>query len=159
MAGDDFRIRLAEPADAEAVSEILLRAGLAAWGSFLGPDRIEEANVGQRHPADAVAVDGEGVFAFIAWEADTGEISRLFTDPRGQGRGAAGALLDVALDALRGAGHLQAWLYTEERNEAAVGFYLSHGWRIEGEPRVRDWHGTRLVEPRLVHDLDPRPSG
>jgi ribosomal protein S18 acetylase RimI-like enzyme len=157
--GDGFWIRLAAPADAEAISEILLRAGLAAWGPFLGADRIEEANVGTVHPADAVAVDGEGVLAFVAWEEDSGEVSRLYTDPRGQGRGAASALLDVALDALREAGHLQAWLYTEERNEAAVGFYLSHGWRIEGEPRIREWHGARLVESRFVHDLDLRPNG
>ncbi|MFN8113280.1 MAG: GNAT family N-acetyltransferase [Solirubrobacterales bacterium] len=157
--GEGFWIRLAGPADAEAVSEVLRRAGLAAWGPFLGADRIEEATADATHPADAVAVDGEGVLAFVAWEEDTGEISRLYTDPRGQGRGAAGALLDVALDALREAGQMQAWLHTEERNEAAIGFYLSHGWRIEGEPRVRDWHGARLVEPRLVHDLDVRPSG
>jgi ribosomal protein S18 acetylase RimI-like enzyme len=156
---DGFWIRLAEPADAEVISEILRRAGLAAWGPFLGADRIEEATADTVHPADAVAVDGEGVLAFVAWEDDTGEISRLYTDPRGQGRGAAGALLDIALEALREAGRLQAWLHTEERNEAAIGFYLSHGWRIEGEPRVREWHGARLVEPRLVHDLDPRPSG
>ena len=50
----------------------------------------------------------------------------------------------------------RAWLNTEERNEAAVRFYLAHGWRIEGEPRVRDWHGARLVEPRFVRDLEPR---
>lgn len=156
---DGFWIRLAEPADADAIAGIVLRAGLAAWGSFLGADRIEEAIAGDRHPADAVAVDGRGVLAFVAWDERTGEITRLYTDPPAQGRGAGGALLEVALDALREAGHLQAWLHTEERNEEAVGFYLRHGWRIEGEPRVRDWNGARLVEPRLVHDLDPRPSG
>ncbi|MEZ5063047.1 MAG: GNAT family N-acetyltransferase, partial [Solirubrobacterales bacterium] len=130
--GESWSIRRAHPADAEQVSAVLLRAGLAAWGPFLGADRIEQANAGRRHPADAVAVDADGVFAFVAWEPDTGEISRLYTDPRGQGRGAAGALLDVALDALGEAGCRQAWLHTEERNEAAIGFYLNQGWRIEG---------------------------
>lgn len=155
--GEDWWIRLADPGDAEEVSGVLLRSGLAAWGSFLGADRIEQANAGRRHPADAVAVNADGIFAFVAWEPDTGEISRLYTDPRGQGRGAAGALLDVALDALREAGKEQAWLFTEERNEAAIGFYLNHGWRIEGEPRERDWNGAHLVELRLAHDIEPRP--
>jgi len=155
--GESWSIRRADLADAEEVSAVLRRAGLAAWGAFLGADRIEQANAGRRHPADAVAADADGVFAFVAWHEETGEISRLYTDPRGQGRGAARALLDVALDALGEAGRRQAWLYTEERNEAAIGFYLNHGWRIEGEPREREWHGAHLVELRLVHDIDARP--
>jgi hypothetical protein len=48
---------------------VVLAAGLDAWGEFLGRDRIEAANRGRGHPADVVAVDDEGVFAFVAWEA------------------------------------------------------------------------------------------
>jgi hypothetical protein len=40
-----------------------------------------------------------------------------------------------------------------ERNERARRFYERHGWREEGPPRVRDWHGARLREPRYVRDL------
>jgi GNAT superfamily N-acetyltransferase len=148
-----FRIRPATPTDAAAVSDALLEAGLAAWAPFLGADRIEAANRGREHPADLVAEDGQGVFAFVAWDVATGEILRLYTHPRGQGRGAAGALLRAAEDALRAAGCREAWLNTEARNVGARRFYEREGWVEEGPPRVRDWHGARLVEPRYVKRL------
>jgi ribosomal protein S18 acetylase RimI-like enzyme len=150
---DSWAIRAARPEDAGEISAVLTAAGLAAWAGFLGAERIEAATRGVRHPADLVAVDGRGVFAFVAWDGATGEITRLYTHPRAQGRGAAQALLDRALDALRAAGRTQAWLNTEERNERARRFYERHGWREEGPARVRDWHGVRLREPRYVRDL------
>ena len=148
-----FGIRRATPADADAVSAVLLEAGLDAWASFLGAERIDTANRGVEHPADLVAVDDEGVFAFVAWDAATGEITRLYTHPRGQRRGAARELLARAEDALRAAGRAEAWLNTEERNRGARRFYESQGWVEDGPPRIRDWHGARLVEPRYVKRL------
>jgi ribosomal protein S18 acetylase RimI-like enzyme len=148
-----WTIRAATPADAEAVSAVLTAAGIAAWSGFLGRERIEEANRGRRHPADLVAVDDRGVFAFVAWDSDTGEILRLYTHPRAWGRGAGEALLDRALAALRQAGCSQAWLNTEERNVAVRRFYERRGWREEGPARVRQWHGALLREPRYVRDL------
>jgi GNAT superfamily N-acetyltransferase len=148
-----FIVRPATPADAEAISAVLLEAGLDAWSSFLGTERIEAANRGAEHPAHLVAVDGEGVFAFVAWDEATGEITRLYTHPRGQRRGAARVLLTRAEDALRAAGRTEAWLNTEERNDGPRRFYESQGWVPQGPPRVRDWHGARLVEPRYVKRL------
>ena len=148
-----WEIRPAAPEDAAAVSDVLTAAGVAAWGGFLGEERIEGATRGVRHPADLVAVDEEGVFGFVSWDADTGEITRLYTHPRAWGHGAGRALLDRALDALRAAGRSQAWLNTEERNERARRFYERHGWREDGPARVRSWHGAELREPRYVRDL------
>jgi ribosomal protein S18 acetylase RimI-like enzyme len=148
-----WAIRDATPADAAAISEVLTEAGIEAWGAFLGAERIEWANRGAEHPADLVATDRRGILAFVAWDPATGEIARLYTDPRGWGLGAGRALLERALDALREAGCRQAWLHTEERNESGRGFYERLGWRQEGEVRVRDWHGARLREPRYVKDL------
>ena len=108
------------------------------------------------HPPTRVAVDGEGVLAFVAWEERHAARSRASTPTRAARAAAPPAPCSTSPSTRFGRpGRLQAWLHTEERNEAAVGFYLSHGWRIEGEPRVREWHGARLVEPRLVHDLEP----
>jgi GNAT superfamily N-acetyltransferase len=148
-----WTIRAATPADADAVSAVLTAAGVAAWSGFLGRERIEKATRGRRHPAHLVAVDDEGVFAFVAWDAGSGEILRLYTHPRGSGRGAGRQLLERALDALRQAGCAQAWLNTEERNVAARRFYERSGWREDGPARVRDWHGAALREPRYVKDL------
>jgi len=154
IPGDvNWLIRTATPADADAVTEVLTAAGVAAWGPFLGADRIEAATRGLRHPADLVAVDSRGVFAFVAWDGATGEILRLYTHPRGWGRGAGTALLDGALAALRATGSTRAWLNTEARNLRARRFYEHNGWRVEGPPRERIWHGAQLDEPRYVIDL------
>ena len=110
-----WSIRPATPADADVISEILVAAGRVAWGPFLGEARVEEANRGKLHPADLVAVDDEGVFAFVAWNTATGEIERLYTHPRGWRRGAARALLERAVEALRAAGLEQAWLVRAPR--------------------------------------------
>jgi ribosomal protein S18 acetylase RimI-like enzyme len=150
----DFRIRTATPRDADAISDVLLAAGLAAWGPFLGTERIESANRGRRHPANLVAVDDDGVFAFVAWDDMSGEIERLYTHPRGQGRGAGARLLTRATEALRSAGCKEAWLHTEARNRAARTFYERQGWVEGGPPQIRQWHGARLVEPRYVKALD-----
>ncbi len=149
----DFRTRRAAPSDADAITAVLLAAGLDAWGPFLGNDRIEAANRGRRHPADLVAVDDQGVFAFVAWDENTGEITRLYTHPRGQNAGAGSQLLNRALDALRAAGRAEAWLHTEARNTAARRFYEHQGWVEQGPAKVREWHGARLVEPRYVKRL------
>jgi GNAT superfamily N-acetyltransferase len=148
-----FRIRPATPADAEQISDALLQASLGAWGWFVGYDRIEAANRGREHPADLVAEDDDGVFAFISWDASNGEILRLYTHPRGQGRGAGAALLEAAEDVLRDAGCDEAWLNTEERGANTRRFYERRGWVESGPPRVRDWHGVRLVEPRYAKRL------
>ena len=148
-----MEIRPATPADAAAITEVVLAAGVAAWSDFLGRERIESANYGRRHPADLVAVDEDGVCAIVAWDEATGEITRLYTHPRAWNRGAATGLLEAAAKALRAIGARQAWLYTEERGKHATAFYESRGWRVEGEPRERDWHGAPLRERRYVKDL------
>lgn len=148
-----FRIRPAVASDAAAVSDALLSAGLAAWSEWLGEERIRAANTDRTHPANLVAEDDEGVFAFVAWDVGTGEITRLYTHPRGQRRGAAAALLQRAGEELRAAGVTEGWLHTEQRNSGAREFYESQGWSEEGAPLVREWHGTTLVEPRLVKRL------
>jgi GNAT superfamily N-acetyltransferase len=145
-------LRAAAAGDAEAIARVLDDAAVAAWGGFLSEELIRGANAGRIHPADLVAEDAAGICGFIAWDAETGEVTRLYVTPRSWGQGAGRALLTAAEDALRASGVRRAWLNTEERG-AAGAFYERCGWRREGAPRVRDWHGARLVEPRYVKDL------
>ena len=147
----DWRIRPAEPADAEAVSAVFTEAGSKGW-AYLGEARVRGIIGGGRQPADLVAEDDLGILGFIAWDAATGEITHVFVDPRAWGQGAGRTLLEGACDALRSAGCTEAWLHTEERNNA-VAFYLAAGFTERGEPRIRDWHGDHLREPRFAHDL------
>jgi GNAT superfamily N-acetyltransferase len=146
------RLRSAAATDAQAVAQVLAEAGVAAWSGFLGEERIRAANAGRRHPAEVVAEDGDGVCGFVSWDAKTGEVTRLYVHPRRWRAGVGRALLAEAERALRAAGVRQAWLNTEERGPA-VAFYDRCGWERDGPPRLRDWHGARLVEPRFVKDL------
>lgn len=146
------RLRPATGDDGDAVAGVLVEAGVAAWAGFLGEERIRAANADRLHPADVVAEDAGGVCGFAAWDAATGEVTRLYVHPRCWNAGVGRRLLTAAEDALRAAGVRRAWLNTEERG-AAGAFYERCGWRRAGAPRVRDWHGARLVEPRYVRDL------
>jgi GNAT superfamily N-acetyltransferase len=146
------RLRAAAAGDAHAVAEALVEAGVAAWAGFLGEERIRAANAGRSHPADVVAEDADGVCGFAAWDGATGEVTRLYVHPRRWRAGVGRALLTAAEDGLRAAGVRRAWLHTEERGPAGA-FYERCGWRRDGAPNVRDWHGARLVEPRYVKDL------
>jgi ribosomal protein S18 acetylase RimI-like enzyme len=148
-----YRIRPATPADADAISEAMFQAGLDAWGPYLGTERMQLWTQDRQYTADLVAEDDRGVFALVAWDEHTGEVERLYTHPRGQGRGAGTELLRRAEEALRAAGCTEAWLNTEERNTGARRFYERNGWAEKGSPRVRDWHGAHLVEPRYAKRL------
>ncbi|HEX2413193.1 MAG TPA: hypothetical protein VHJ39_18665 [Solirubrobacteraceae bacterium] len=64
-----WTIRPATDADEAAIREVLTAAGVAAWGSFLGEERIRRAVAATEQPADLVAEDEQGVLAFVAWDA------------------------------------------------------------------------------------------
>ncbi len=145
---NSWELRAPGPDDGMAIGRVLTSAAVAAWADWLGSDRIVDANRDRVHPADLVAVDDGAVCGFVAWDIATGEVTRLYTDPRVWGQGVGRALLDAALETMARAGVKQAWLRTEERNDRACRFYESHGWRATGEVLERDWHGAHLRELR-----------
>jgi RimJ/RimL family protein N-acetyltransferase len=153
VTGAAWAIRPASSEDSDAIGQVVTDAGVAAWGGFLGEDRVREALGKASHGADLLAEDDDGVLAVVAWDEATGEILLLHCHPRGWGGGSAGALLDRALGALRDAGLGRAWLHTEERNARALRFYERAGWTRDGSAREREWHGERLREPRYVKEL------
>ena len=79
---NQVHLRPASASDAPAVARVLVEAGVAAWADFLGEQRIRAANAGRNHPADVVAEDADGVCGFVAWDAETGEVTRLYVHPR-----------------------------------------------------------------------------
>jgi len=100
-------VRAAEPADHDAMAEVFLAAGRAAWG-FAG----EEALAAMRAPffgrGELVAEDESGVVGFVA--AVACEIDLLYTHPRAWGSGAGRALLAAGEAALRENGCTRASL-------------------------------------------------
>jgi GNAT superfamily N-acetyltransferase len=138
-------VRAAEPADHDAMAEVFLAAGRAAWG-FAG----EEALAAMRAPffgrGELVAEDETGVLGFVA--AVACEIDLLYTHPRAWGSGAGRTLLAAGEAVLRERGCTQATLWTEERNERARRVYEAAGWRTDGEAKERVWNGAPLRELR-----------
>ena len=156
-------LRRAVPGDAQAVGAVFDAAVRDGW-VFLGEvaqramfsaqdwDRL----VADHAPPNAliVADDREhGIVGFSGVHAEDGEMFLLFVHSRHGGRGVGRALLDAAHDALRAAGHTEAFLFTEERNARALAVYAAAGYRRDGTVRESDFHGVPLRELRLVKVL------
>ncbi len=101
-----------------------------------------------------VATEGAGrVIGYCAVHPEDGELYLLFVDPAWGGRGVRRALLAAGHDALRAAGCVEASLYTEQRNERALGVYAAAGYRRDGTVRESDFRGVPIREVRLVTSL------
>ncbi len=157
---ETYALRPATAEDAPAVAEVLIAAGVKAWGPWLGAERV----AGQTPPAERWVAAGTIVATTEAGElvgfvrtepGEEGEgwVDLLYTHPRVWGRSAGRALLDAGLAELRAAGCATALLWTEERNERARHVYEAAGWHTDGELRERDWRGAQLRELRYRRDL------
>lgn len=153
-----FELRAAAVEDLPAIAAVNAAAARAAWAEIAPVGRLEPSP-GEWAPRLAaaetatVAVERGEVVGF----AFTGgcELEFLFTHPRVWGRGAGRALLQRAEEALRAAGCEQAIVFTEERNERALGVYRAAGWREDGHVKEREWLGVSIREPRLRKRFAP----
>lgn len=156
-------VRRARAADAQAIGAVFDAAVSHGW-TFLGerarrplfePHKWDEL-VAAHAPPDALLVatgDGDEVIGFSAVHSEDGELFLLFVDPAHAGRGVGHTLLEAAHDVLRGAGHREAFLFTEERNERSLAVYAAAGYRPDGTQRESDLDGIPLREVRLVKQL------
>lgn len=71
---------------------------------------------------------------------DSLEIERIYVRKELQGRGLGKKLLEFALGVARQSGKKAAWLGVWEKNDKAIAFYQSHGFRLSGT------HGFMLGE-------------
>jgi GNAT superfamily N-acetyltransferase len=144
-------IRRATPADAPAIAAVQVRACHHAYAEIVEPDHMP--TVEDRAPRFAATLadgaelyvwDQDGrVAGFVALDGD--ELRAIYVDPPAQGAGVGAALLAVAVQAMRAAGHAEAFLWTFEANGLACAFYERHGWhadggreeRVPGQPEVR----------------------
>lgn len=95
-------------------------------------------SLGRRYQADAlpgfIAVDDEsdqrvGLVTYIIHDGGyAGEVITLSS--RVEGRGVGAALLDAAVQAIREAGCVRAFLTTTNDNLRALGFYQKRGWKL-----------------------------
>ena len=124
-------IRLATPADIPRIFEI--RHGVRE-NRLTDPGAITEADAARFIDIGVLWVweEADGLVAgFSASDARDGSIWALLVAPGHEGKGVGRALLAKACDALRGAGHREAWLTTEPGTRAER-HYRAAGWTASG---------------------------
>lgn len=154
MASRGPRVRAADPADHDAMAELFLAAGRAAWG-FAGADALAAMRAPAFTGGELVAEDEQGVAGFVI--ARNCVIDLLYTHPRTWGKGVGRALLAAGEAALRDSGCTEATLWTEERNERPRRIYEAAGWTLDGGVRERVWNRAPLRELRYRKTLNPDP--
>jgi GNAT superfamily N-acetyltransferase len=143
-------IRRATVDDAAAIASIQARGWRHAFADIVEPEHMPEPEQQEPRFAEFIAGGGEvyvwdqdgQVAGFATLEGD--ELRAIYVDPPAQGAGVGSALLDAAVEALRAAGHAEAFLWTFEANGLARAFYERHGWELVpgrqgrlGAPEVR----------------------
>jgi GNAT superfamily N-acetyltransferase len=97
----------------------------AAWADSAAPDRIVRVI---RERDVWVAIDGEPV----GWvEVDRDRVAALYVLPSHAGGGVGSALLALAEESIRRAGHAAVRL---EASRSALGFYTRRGYAADGPP-------------------------
>jgi GNAT superfamily N-acetyltransferase len=159
-------VRRARAADLPVMVAIKHDAGLAAWGHILPPSVVERLPFPERWAEAVEAADPRvrvlvveadaGVVGFAVTrpsgdaDADStiGELDGFYVEPDSWGLGAGRALLEAAVDALRGADFRDATLWTAEENHRPRRIYETAGWRADGTKRRRAFGGVEFLELR-----------
>ena len=169
----EVALRRARPEDVDAVCATFDAAARAGWAHFVPAERLGEIEL-EHHRVVAwldrpathallVAEVGSAVagFALARPSEDhdagphVGEVHMLYVRPDAQRCGLGRALLEAAQDALRGAGHPEATLWTGSENHRPRALYEAAGWRLDGAERRFDYLGGELVNLRYRRRLAP----
>jgi GNAT superfamily N-acetyltransferase len=158
-------VRPAQPGEGSRLGEIYLSSGRAAWARHLSPvglagvtspaedwERwISDPDVivlvaERRGQAAAVAVlcrstDPDSDPALVAM------LDKLYAEPSSWRRGLGRALVDGAMEELRGRRFQEVTLWTAEWN-ASRGFYEALGWSFDGATREKTFAGGTFTEVR-----------
>jgi GNAT superfamily N-acetyltransferase len=129
-------IRRATLADAAAIAMVQARSWRHAYADIVASEDMPEPEQQEHRLAEYIAgggavyvsQQGDQVAGFAVLNGD--ELRAIYVDPPAQGAGVGTALLQAAVEALRAAGHAEAFLWTFEANGLARAFYERHGWRL-----------------------------
>jgi GNAT superfamily N-acetyltransferase len=163
-------LRAAEPADAQAVAEVHVRAWQDGYRGLLPGEYLDSLSPDDRagryrfgrtdptRPATLVAVENTSVVGFAttgpSGEDDrTGELLALYVDPTRWGRGVGRLLLGAARAALLEGGFEEALLWVLRGNERAARVYRADGWRADGVEREEEVWGITVAELRFRRGL------
>lgn len=155
----DVTVRPAGLDDAEGFTRAYESSWDAALGALIGR-RLEELSpyeerlegfrksFAQLPPgAGAWVAERDGEIVGVAVRAGS-ELRSLYVVPDAWGTGAATALMDAALDAIRADDHTEASLWVVDVNPRARRFYEREGWEPTGETKA-----SELGPPELQYRL------
>jgi ribosomal protein S18 acetylase RimI-like enzyme len=86
-------------------------------------------------------------------EEGIAELYAIYLDPSQFGTGVGRALMDAALERMRGLGYREATLWVIDGNARAERFYRLAGWRREDATKVEEWADAKIHEVRYRRDL------
>jgi GNAT superfamily N-acetyltransferase len=171
-----MRIRQAEPADAEAIAVIHVRAWQTAYRGLIPQGYLDALDSGERQcvwrrrlaethwPKSGTLVaetDGHVIgFARLCATRDededpatVGEIAAIYLTTEIWGTGVGRRLMSAALETLARAGYREATLWVLETNARARRFYEAGGWRGDGAVRQDEVDGVLLTDLRYRHPV------
>jgi ribosomal protein S18 acetylase RimI-like enzyme len=160
-------IRKARAADVAGIAEIHIASWRSAYRGILSDDLLDSLSISEREESwqaltigggkswlTLVAVDDGALIGFCALslpsrDADAGErtaeIAALYVAPSFFRKGAGSAMIEAAVDQLRGQSwrHMTLWVLPE--NERALTFYAGHGFEVEAGIEKREERSGRAV--------------
>lgn len=166
-----MHLRLARPADAEAVAAVARESWHAAYGDFLSTVAVEETVDAWYDPADlreqidegafVVAVDDDEVVAFahavVAGDGTRPTLTRIYAREAYWGSGVGTALLNRAVAELEtDPDHEYLSVLVFANNTVGRAFYESHGFEVVGR-RTEEFEGNDHEELILRAPLERFP--
>ncbi|MCE9557204.1 MAG: GNAT family N-acetyltransferase [Planctomycetes bacterium] len=123
-------IRELQPQDLAALRQLYFDSRRDRF-TWVDPARfaLDDFDVAIQGETILVALDGEVPVGFVAWWPPENFIHSLFVHPAHQRRGIGTALLSACLAQIGRPVQLKC----AQANEAALAFYRSHGWTVDGE--------------------------
>lgn len=142
-----------------AIDAMTVEETTARWTHYLSPEMTSSGfqTVVALHESQVI---GHITVGTARGSDDQGEVLALYVDPDRQGTGIGALLLETGTRILRNQSLDKAVLWTLEGNDAAIGFYQSNGWTLDGttkqDPSVLP--DVFINEVRLSLDLTANES-
>ncbi len=166
-----IEVRVAGPADGEALGEIHAAGWAAAYAGFFAPEFAARNVEDRRVRWHKRIADGEGTILLaefdgrplaLSWYLPSrmrdglGEINGFYGHPDGWGSGVAPALMTETLSRLQTEGFSRVHLWTLRDTPRSRRFYAKCGFTETGATRLLDFgDGNPLIQVEYEFDRSP----
>lgn len=152
----EIQVRYAAAEQCPELGRIMAESFRTAFGAFISRETLDRCAVAENCaglladlPPDMAVlagwVDGK-LMGLLVFSGDRREIEAIHSLPGSWGTGLGAAMLEFALEAMKGAQGVGLWAF--EKNARARRFYEKHGFRFTGQRRVSEFDGAVEVRYR-----------